>query len=93
MTAIKVSGMDYFNSILSNSLTIDADDIRRTLFEKGSSELLDSGVIAAFYERTNPINTINLREIKVCRLRNEPVLLIQAYRSNSPPKINVFVFT
>jgi hypothetical protein len=44
MTAIKVAGMDYFNSILSSSLTIDADDIRQTL---------DSGVIAAFYERSN----------------------------------------
>ena len=54
MTAIKIAGMDYFNSILSNSLTIDADDIRRTLFEEGSSVLLDSGVIAALYERTKP---------------------------------------
>jgi len=49
MTTIKVAGINYFNSILSNSLTIDADDIQQTSFEEGSSVLLGSGVITAFY--------------------------------------------
>jgi len=34
MTAIKVAGMGYFNSILSNGLTIDTEDIRQTVFDE-----------------------------------------------------------
>jgi hypothetical protein len=58
MAGTSVAAVNYFNSILGNSLAMDENNIQQSLFDGRSSVLLGSLAIAAIYERKELRSTI-----------------------------------